>query len=131
MKKLWYVVVFVGLLIWFLASSPDPVGVYVAKHHTNTIDTIFVLNGDIYKQSIYSKANGEKLFYNEGKWSYQKGRIRFTDFFQGDDIARKSNYNYASVIIVFSVQLERNFIGQPVFDYDEETDTYRYYKVLW
>ncbi|WP_423149776.1 hypothetical protein [Rubrolithibacter danxiaensis] len=131
MKKIWYVIVVFCLGAWFLSSSPDPVGTYVAKHHTNTIDTILVLKGGTYKQSIYRKSDGVRLFHNEGKWSYQKGRIRFTNFFQSDDVARKPNYDYASVLLVFSVPLERNFVGRPVFDYDKETATYRYYKVLW
>jgi len=131
MKKIWYVIIVFCLCAWFLSSSPDPAGTYVAKYHTDTIDTVLVLKGGTYKQSIYRKADGVRLFHNEGKWSYKNGRIRFTNFFQSDDIAKKPNYDYGSVLLVFSVQLERNFIGRPVFDYDEETATYRYYKVLW
>lgn len=131
MKKIWYAVILVGLLAWFLSSSPDPVGTYVAKHHKNTIDTIFILKGGTYKQGIYRKADGVRLFCNEGKWLYTDGYIQLSNFFQGDDIARRSNYNYTSVVLTFVVPLERNFIGRPVFDYDEEATTYRYYKVLW
>jgi hypothetical protein len=134
MKKIWFVIVIFCLCAWFLSSTPDPLGTYVAKHHVNTIDTVLILKGGTYKQMIYNKSNGARLFQNRGKWSYQRGRIRLTNFFQSDDIARKSNYDYACTLLVFSLPIERNFVGRPVFDYDEETNTYRYYKVpsiLW
>ena len=119
MKKIGCTVLLVGLLVWFLNSSPNPVGTYVAKQHKNTIDTIFVLKGGIYKQAIYRKADGEKLFYHQGKWVYKEGAIRFSNFFQGDDMARKPPYDYTNVLLTFVVPLERNLIGRPVFNYDE------------
>jgi hypothetical protein len=131
MKKILYGLVIVGVLIWFLYPSSKPEGTYISKYHQNTIDTIFVLPGGKYKQSITRKIDGERLFENEGEWSYKNGKIRFVNFFQSDDVVRKANYDYGSVLITFSVPLETNFFGRPVFDYDQEVARYRYYKVIW
>ena len=126
-----YLFVAAGLLIWFLNFRSNPVGIYVATYHQNTIDTIVILKGGTYKQSIYHKADRERLFHNEGEWSYKNGKIRFTNFFQGDDITRKSNFDYNSVLLTFSVPLETNFMGRPVFDYDQQATRHRYSKVFW
>jgi hypothetical protein len=130
MKKRLFAAILVGFLIWSL-TPPNPMGTYVARHHKNTMDTIVILNGGIYKQSIYRRVDGKEVFHNEGKWFYKRGNICLSNFFQSDDISRTDNYDYAIVLLTFSTPLERNFLGQPVFDYDEETSMYRYYKVVW
>lgn len=120
-------VVFVAILF---QSSPNPVGVYVAKHNVNTIDSLFVNEGGVYYRAIYGKKNGEVMFKNSGQWQYKNERIVFSDFFPNDDSELKEGYNYNSVLMTYSVPLEKSF-GRVVFDYDETTAKFRFYKLYW
>lgn len=120
-------IIAIGGIIFFLRRSIDPIGTYAAKYNINTKDSLFIKKDGTYFRSIY-KYDGKLLFKNDGKWELKDNRIVFTDFFPNDDRKFKERYNFSRVLMVFSVPLEKSF-GRVVFDYDETTAKYKFYKI--
>ena len=48
-------------------------------------------------------------------------------FFPNDDEPLKRGYNFDNVLMTFSVPLEKSF-GREVFDYEETSATFRFYR---
>ncbi len=130
MKKYILVVIVIILVILgflFIQSVPNPIGVYVAKNNIKTIDSITIKDNGVYFRAIYRKKDNTIMFRNQGKWKYKNKRIVFTDYFPNDDIELNDGYDYKSVIMIYSVPLEKSF-GRVVFEYDEETAIYKFHK---
>jgi len=117
------------LIITLLYNSPNPIGVFVAKKNVNTIDSLFIKENGTYFRVIYQKEDGTLLFRNMGQWKYERNRIVFTDFFPNDDTKISKGYNFINTLIIFSVPLERSY-GRVVFDFNETSAFYRFYKVF-
>jgi len=118
--------VFIVIAFFYNRRSLDPIGLYVAKHNVLTIDSLWIEN-EYYKRSIYDARNGQFLFSNQDKWEFKKGRLLFLNFFPNDDEALKPDYDFNSVLMTFSVPLEKSF-GREAFDYDETSAKFRFYK---
>ena len=127
MKKFYFLggVLFIIILFYFVRSI-EPLGLYVAKHNKYTIDSLWI-EKKYYKRFIYDAKSGELLFSNKNKWMLKDKRLIFYDFFPNDDETLNSNYDFNSVLITFSVPLEKS-LGQIVFDYDIANAKYRFYK---
>ncbi len=120
------------LIVVLYQMPPNPVGIFVAKDNSNTIDSLFIENEGVYKRVLYRKKDKKMLFTNTGKWKYDanKRRILFENFFPNDDQDLQIGYNFNSVLMTYSVPLEREW-GRVVFDYDKTSAQYRYYKKFW
>ncbi len=131
MKKILVIGLFVVVILigFYTVKSPNPVGLYVAKHNVNTIDSLWIEKNGHYTRHIYNM-NGEFLYTNEGEWKIQNKKLLLSDFFPNDDQALKKGYNFDSVLMTFSVPLEKSF-GREAFDYDETTAKYRFYKLYF
>ncbi|TAH27116.1 MAG: hypothetical protein EAZ07_02465 [Cytophagales bacterium] len=122
------ITVIIGI-IYFLRKSINPTGTYVAKHNIQTKDSLFIKSDGTYSRCIYQN-HGEFLFKNTGKWTLKDHRIVFTEYFPNDDRKYREGYNFHSVLMTYSFPLEKSF-GRVVFDYDQTTGKYRFYKLLW
>lgn len=131
MKKLFLLISLVIIVLIIINNiSPNPVGVYIAKNHVNTIDTVFVNKDGTYSRVICQMKNNKVLFKNSGKWEYKNGRMLFKDFFPNDDAELFEGYAFDSVLLTFSVPLEKSYL-RVVFDYDETNGSYRFFKLWW
>tara|TARA_R110002072_G_scaffold113365_1_gene242762 strand:+ start:126 stop:509 length:384 start_codon:yes stop_codon:yes gene_type:complete len=127
---LFFIFIPVGLALLYFLKAPQPIGVFVSKHNTNTIDSLAITTNGSYKRLIYDEESKKLLFSNKGNWEYENSRLIFYDFFPNDDQKLKRDYDFNSVLITFSVPLEKSF-GREVFDYNEVTAKYRFYKLYW
>lgn len=130
MKKFLLIIILVFLvavLVFYFQKPPNPIGLYVAKNNIHTIDSLWIMEEGSYKRAIYDAENKELLYRNAGMWKYENGRLLFKDFFPNDDQPLKKGYAFESVLMTFSVPLEKSF-GRAAFDYDEATGKFQFYK---
>ena len=123
-------IIFLVCFMFFFIKSPNPIGLYVAKRNLNTCDTIELHRNGTYSRVIYLRKNNIKLFENKSNWKYVKGRLIFDDYFPNDDLGLFQGYDFNNVLLTFSVPLEKSF-GRVVFDYEEVSGKYRFYKLYF
>jgi hypothetical protein len=124
-------ILFFGLIFGLILYYPSrPAGVYLAKCNKYIIDSLFVQDNHSYFRKIYQKETRKLLFENEGTWQYKDGRITFTDFFPNNDRKFSENYNFNAIVMTYSYPLEKSY-GRAVFDYNEVSGKYSFYKVSW
>lgn len=116
------------MVIGFSFKEPNPVGIYINKRNSYTIDSLNINSDGNYKRVIVNKEDNSILFQNIGKWKYENSRILLTNYFPNTDSQEfKKNYNFKSVLMHFSSPLEKS-LGRVVFDFNEETGEYTFHK---
>lgn len=123
------IAVYVAIIIIAHCFIPiNPVGTYILKNTKNTFDTLQLYENGRYSQRIYSK-NKILLFSNTGNWTCTDNRLDIENFFPNDDHYLTEKYDFESVLIGYSVELERIFF-QVQIEYAEESEPYKYVKKL-
>jgi len=91
------ILVTVSSLFTFVSCNPSEsklVGIYVASHHENTIDSLYIFENNYYKHSIYSQEDKSNIHTQYGTWAYEQGFIDLKKFYGNDDKVYKENIDY-------------------------------------
>ena len=115
MKKIICIFSSLFSLVSCKVAKEDVIGLYVSHNNVNTIDSVWINEGDNYVNKIYRKADKSLIYKNAGRWQYSDGYIIFNDFYsEEDEIHTKEEDDFENVLITTKLPIEKRS-GKVIF----------------